>query len=203
MSVNVLVIPMTHEILDWFQHKRMLLPEADTAYTPEELAGSATIRQKEGLLVSPAYFQIWISAMLIKAASVYTFWNKDKTICRLWIGDNFYREQLRYGNRSLEHALREMLDKYMKTTEDPERPFFFGYLCSQHDEDQNAFCVLYAVPVRAAALKKNAYITARWMTVAELKKVYRKLDPWSKRIFDYIYEHPPVRKKLKLYQKDV
>ena len=41
------------------------------------------------------------------------------------------------------------------------------------------------------------------MSIADLKKVYRKLEPWSKRIFDYIYEHPPIRKRLKLYQKNV
>jgi len=201
MSLNlVLTIPRTHEIFTWFRHKQIFLPETETAMLPEELVGSSTARPKEGLLVSPAFFQVWPSAILVRGAKFYTYWNQDDT-CHLWIGNNMYPSDLAYGNESVRHALhrnmRDMMHPFSYKQE-----YLLGYACSQNDTEQNMFGILYVLCVSRATLIKNQYIHTRWLSITDLKKVYRKLDPWSKRIFDYIYEHPSLRKQFDLYEKE-
>ena len=78
--------------------------------------------------------------------------------------------------------------------------FFVGYLYSLKDTNQNAFGMLYFFKTDSVKALKSKYIDIKPMTIADLKKVYRKLDPWSKRLFDYIYENPSVRCKMDLYQ---
>ena len=199
---KVLVIPITHFILNEFKHKQMFLPAIDTRWLPDELIGSADLRPKEGLLVSQAYFQLWPCSIISHNAKICTYWDKDNAICHLWIGNNMLPEDLRYGNNALSAALQRILNYFFRSLVVKEKPFFLGYICSKHDTKQNAFGLLHHVKTKAAAkLLNNDYIHERWLTIAELKQYYRKLDPWSKRIFDYIYENPNIREKLGLYQR--
>ena len=196
----VLAIPRTHNIFNWFKKKQIFLYHQDTLCLPEEVAGSAEIRQKEGLLVDSCRFQLWPCSIISKSSKLYTFWTEEERPCHLWIGGNMLPEDLCYGNEavmySLMHTLYTMFEMSHK-----EEPSFLGYLCSRHDTKQNAFGMLYHIKVSTAKMIENQYVAAKWMTVSDIKKIYRKLDPWSKRIFDYIYEHPTLRQQLGLYQK--
>lgn len=197
---RILTIPITHDILSWFNKKQMFVLQQDTPYTPEEIAGSASTRVKEGMLVNPAFLQLWPCAIISRGDKIYTYWDKSEKPCHLWIGNNMYIEDMKYGNDAVIGSLYRILEEYARTPYKKICPQFIGYLCTKHDTKQNAFGMLYFVKIPYFSIATNKYVETKWMTIADLKKVYRKLDSWSKRIFDYIYEHPNVRKKMNLYQ---
>lgn len=198
---SVLAIPRTHSIFLWFKRKQMFIPKEEVALAPEEIAGSAAILPKTGLLVSPAFLQLWPCAIVSSGPSIYTYWDQTEKPCHLWIGGNIEPRDLIYGNYAVIKALERNLATYAKIKN--QRNFFVGYLYSLRDTNQNAFGMLYFLKTNNIKPLKSKYIDVRPMTIAEIKKVYRKLDPWSKRLFDYIYEHPSVRKKMNLYQRKI
>ena len=179
----------------------MFIPKEEVALAPEEIAGSAAILPKTGLLVSPAFLQLWPCAIVSSGPFIYTYWDQTEKPCHLWIGGNIEPRDLIYGNQAVIKALERNFATYVKIKN--QRNFFVGYLYSLRDTNQNAFGMLYFLKTDNIKPLESKYIDVRPMTIAEIKKVYRKLDPWSKRLFDYIYEHPSVRKKMDLYQRKI
>lgn len=195
---QVLAIPRNHPIFQWFRYKRILIPETEIPYTPEELIGSATIRPKQGLLTDSAFFQLWLSVVLIKSGFICTFWDNTKKPCHLWIGGNILQNWLQYKRSLMKKSLQETLDRYMDIAF--SNPIFLGFICKQQDLSQNAFGILYCLHVDHVQFRNEA-VTVKWLRISEIKKKYRKLDHWSKRIFDYIYETTEIRERFGLYQK--
>ena len=194
----VLAIPRNHPVLQWFRHRKILVLEQEIPYSPEELIGSAMIRPKEGLLTDSAFFQLWLSAVIIRKGMICTFWDTTDKPCHLWIGNNILQKWLHSQDALMTGLLYQAITRYMDIVF--TNPLFTGYLCHQQDLSQNAFGILYLV--RAESVKfNNDAVTVKWLRIADIKKKYRKLDPWSKKIFDYIYENPSLREKLGLYQK--
>lgn len=195
---SVLAIPRTHNIFAWFKQKQIFIPEKEVALTPEEIVGSAAILPKTGLLVNPIFLQLWPCAIISNGPFVYTYWDETEKPCHIWLGGNIEPKDLIYGNNAVKKALERNLSTYIKIKDVED--FFVGYLYSLKDTNQNAFGMLYFFKTDSVKALKSKYINIKPMTIADLKKVYRKLDPWSKRLFDYIYENPSVRSKMDLYQ---
>lgn len=201
---KILAINIFHEILSCFRKSIKFFPEYAIAYTPEFLAMSATIIPEIHAIDNKAYYQLYPSAIVIdsKTARIFVFKRRtEHNPYRLWIGGTIQYEDFCSPDYKVSTSMDIILRGYMKIVPKYFTCNFLGFLYTKRDKSHNRFGIIYSVNVASAKLKENQWATGTWMTIADIKKIYKQIDPWSKVLFDYIYEHPNIRQKLKLYQK--